>query len=120
MIMAKRNGSVKLKVGRKSMTLRFSTNAMVLFEDTHDVPFTRVMEYFERAGQGDISFKAMRALLYAGLSDEHDISLEQAGELIDEIGFAVAMEKVAEAIMLAFPEQEEPAGNGPPEGTGTG
>lgn len=109
--MTKKRGAVSFKAGGETYKLKFSTNAMVLFEETHGVDFTKVQDYFDQASHGAISFKAMRALLYAGLSDNHGITIEAAGGLIDELGFTDAMVKVAEAIQAAFPKPERKSGN---------
>jgi len=48
---------------------------------------------------------AIRALLWAGLQRHHaGVNLQQAGDVIQELGMAKAAEIVGQAFMSAFPE----------------
>lgn len=103
-------GAVTLAVGDTQHSLRFSTNAMVLFEETYGQNFTSVESFARGVDVGSVSFRCLRALIYAGLSDDTDITLKQAGAVIDDVGFPEAMRVVLEAVRIAFPEPEEDQG----------
>lgn len=100
--MAKANGKVKLN---EEYYLRFGTNAMVEFEEEAGDNFMKVAANME---QGNVSFKMLRTLVWAGLLDcDEEITPKQAGAVIDEVGFSVVVEKVGEAIKSAFPSADE-------------
>lgn len=58
------------------------------------------------------SFTTIRALVWAGLKKHHGKSLDEAGEIIAEVGFGEAAEAVSAAMQSAFPEPKGKAGNG--------
>ncbi len=104
-------GSVTLTVGEAEHSLRFTTNAIVLFEETYGQNFTAVESFARSVDVGSVSFRCLRALIYAGLSDSADITLKQAGAIIDEVGFPKAMGAALEAVQAAFPEPEQKPGD---------
>lgn len=57
------------------------------------------------------SFTTIRALVWAGLKKHHGKTLEEAGGIIAEVGFAAAAEAVSAAMASAFPEPKGKAGN---------
>lgn len=90
----KHRGEVELKAGDKTYVLRYTTNALVRLEDELGKPATVL---------GD-SFREARALFWAGLLHAHpEITVEQAGEIMDEVGLTEAVQKAGEALRLAFP-----------------
>lgn len=96
--MAKANAKIKLN---EELYLRYGTNAMVEFEDATDEDFLNVTTKMER---GNVSFKMLRSLVWAGLLDQNeDATQKEAGNIIDEIGFEKVIEKAGEAISAAFP-----------------
>lgn len=108
----KRQGFVALRAGDRALTLRFSNNAMCLYEELSGGPFTDVLKLFEGAKTGTLHFSAIRNLLVAGLSDTLEVTPREAGEIIDEAGLELTVEKIGEAIEAALPVRKEtPAGN---------
>ena len=57
------------------------------------------------------SVTTVRAILWGGLKRKHDVSIEQAGdimsELVDKDGISGLSEKLGAALMAAFPESSE-------------
>ncbi|HEY8342927.1 MAG TPA: hypothetical protein VIK75_08050 [Calditerricola sp.] len=90
----KHRGEVELKAGDKTYVLRYTTNSLVRLEDELGKPAMELGESFHEA----------RALFWAGLLHAHpDLTMEQAGEIMDEVGFTEAVLKATEALKLAFP-----------------
>ena len=112
--MADPRGTVTLKDGSKEWPLRFSTNAMCRFEaDAGE----SIIASATRLQDGDVTFTSLRLFLAAGLG----VSVEEAGDVMDAVGFAQAMQKVAEAFALALPaEDESSSGDEPEVGNGKG
>jgi hypothetical protein len=87
--------SVPIELGGKTRNLRFSFNALCLLEDTLGLPIAEIGE----ALSGSVKLGTVRALLYAGLSDEDEtLTLKQVGRLID----SSRLGELAEAIRKAF------------------
>ena len=106
--MAKPYVTIELDKPRK---LRFGMNALCALEDMLKMPMTKFSSL-------DIGFKEMRAMLWAGLqADDKSISLEQVGDLADEAGQDYVMQKVNEAINLAYGGKGK-NNQGPVVGTG--
>lgn len=103
-------GAVTLTVGEDEHSLRFSTNAMVLFEEAYGQNFTAVEAFARSVDVGSVSFRCLRALIYAGLSDSSEVTLKEAGAIIDKIGFPKAMGAALEAVQVAFPEPDQKPG----------
>lgn len=113
--MSRQRGFVALKGADRNLSLRFSTNAMCVYEDLSGDRFTDILELFNSMQSGSISFKHCRWLMFAGLSDtEAELTLEDAGEIMDAIGLEGSVEAVGQAIELAFPDgkKDEKPGNG--------
>lgn len=99
-------GEVELKAGDSTYTLRYSIDAICRLEAQIGKPFGKIA--MDMTDDNTASVTLARALLHAALFDRHpEITVEKAGELISECGGVVAvMNKVSEAIVLAFPPQE--------------
>lgn len=86
--------SVLIKLDRPRQ-LRMDTNALVLVEDLLDRPVTKL--------DTNMGFRELRVILWAGLRHEDkNLSLEDAGDLIDEGGFTYVSDKITEAMTLSF------------------
>jgi hypothetical protein len=110
--------NVTLTVGERTYTVRFDTNALASLEQLLG---TSVPEIFKRVGSGLGLMVEMRAILWAGLRRHHaGITLEQAGDLIDEAGgVGDVFTSLRSAIRSAIPGmEEEPADPLPAVGTG--
>ena len=87
--------------------LRFTTNALCRLEERTGKSLEIVLSETGMDGRRTTAF---RALLWAGIGT---VTLETAGEIIDEIGFAEVDRIIAEGLKLAFPPKEQSAeGNG--------
>lgn len=106
-------GEVAFEAGEQTRTLRFDTNAICIAEEDLDLGVDQIIS---RLNSGRLS--VVRVLYRAGLVG--NVTLPQAGEIIDELGHARAMELLSEALALAFPKADD---SGPPpkgEKVGTG
>ena len=99
-------GEIEFTVGGKTYTLYFSINAMCELEDAlggNVVELATLM-----ADSSKVSIKNVRTVFWAGLRDHHEaMSITDAGRLMSEMGVAQAMELVAKAFTLAFPDGGE-------------
>jgi len=103
----------------KERHIRFSFNALCLLEDTLGLPISDIGE----ALGGAVKLSTIRALLYAGLSDEDPaMTLRQAGALIETGRLTEIADAIRRAFEAAFArEDDEPkkaAGAKPKPGTG--
>jgi hypothetical protein len=96
--------------------LRFDANALVAVEEVLGRPLQEIIPPDEGRASRQVGFREMRALLWAGLLHEDpQLTLQQAGELLDLKQMNDIMAKVNEAITAAFPEavkDEDAAKNG--------
>jgi hypothetical protein len=98
----KHKGECTFELDGKTYTLRYSTNALCELEAILEMPFNRVLMDFV---DGKHSVINARAMFYAGLTEFHkDVSISDAGKLLDGIGLQKGVEKLNEAIGLAFPD----------------
>ena len=114
----KERGEVAFEAGDKTYTLRFSIDAMCQMEEATGKGVVAITQEF--ADPGKIRMATARAALWAALHEAHpELTLKDAGELIPAGGgLQVVLQKVSEAILLAFPKAE---GNArPPKAVKTG
>ena len=79
----------------KSYQLRYNFNSLALLEDVLGVPVTAVGD--------NPGIKEIRALLWAGLLHQHkDLSLNDAGDIADGVGFSELPELVSTALSKAL------------------
>jgi len=128
--MTKQSVSIQLD---KKRSLRFNTNAICVLEEELDISFFKVIELFgisfddadfaeKIAKKGadalspkeaidmasKIQLKSLRALLWVALlHEDKELTLEQAGDLMDTIDSIVLIEKILEAYTLAIPVGEK-------------
>lgn len=99
--------------------LRFDANALVALEEVLGRTIQEIIPTEADRAAREVGFREMRALLWAGLlHDDPQITLTEAGKLLDLDRMGDIMGKVNEAIAAAFPQPEgEPSKNGtaPPE-----
>lgn len=100
-------GEVDLKTASASYTLALGINEIIIVENLLDVSIVDIASWF--GDRSRFRLGSIRAVLFAALSRHHDgISLEQAGEIIGEVGLDVAVDKLGQAIQAAFPEAKTP------------
>lgn len=110
-------GEIAFEAGGVERKLRFDTNAICMVEEDLDLS---VAEIAARLNAGRLS--VVRAALRAGLVGGGDLTatLREAGEIIDEITYARAVDLLSQAFALAFPPPEEGARPQKGGGAGTG
>lgn len=101
------------KSGGEGWKLAFTTNAMCAYEDETGKDFTSVAGALAGAGEGRISMRVMRTILWAGLLEyQEGTTMRDAGEVLDACGMTQVGGAIAAAIRLAFPEAKDSSGNG--------
>lgn len=98
-------GEVPFTADGVDWTLRYSTNALCAIEAMVGKPVPALVEEL----QATPSLTTMRAMFAGGVKPA--ITQEQAGELIDTLGFDKAGELVGAALALAFPAEKAGAAN---------
>ncbi|MFO7274412.1 MAG: hypothetical protein DIU55_006040 [Bacillota bacterium] len=98
-------GEVELKAGSQTFILRFTTNALVKLEDEVGKPVQEL----------GTSMREARALVWAALLHAFpNLTLEQAGDIMDVAGWNNAVQKASEALSLAFGAGEAQGQGNPP------
>lgn len=101
-------GEVAFEAGGRTRTLRLDTNAMCELEAEFDLSIMRVLAHLELGRMTDI-----RRIFRAALDGEP--SLEEATEIIDEIGgYMAAADLLEKTVRAAFPSAEAANGSRPP------
>lgn len=91
----KHRGEVEILLDQ-TRKLRYTTNALAELEDALGKPVTQL-------NQEETGIKTIRAMLWAGLLHETpDLTINEAGELMNHTDLTTISEKVTEAITLAF------------------
>lgn len=105
----KQKGEVELG----DYTLRYSINALCELEDASGMS---AMQLANTLGDEEsFSVKTLRLMVWGGLVDNHeDITLKQAGEIINDLGAPKIMEAINKAFELSMPDAED--GEKPDEG----
>lgn len=95
-------GDVGFEVGDQSYTLRYTINALCEMEGALGMG---VQDFCRHLVAGDVRLTNIRAAFWAGLRSHHpDLSLAQAGDLLQKMGGAErALVLIGEAMALAFP-----------------
>ena len=103
--MANARGIVRFEAGGDNYKLQFTTNAWCELEDQAGAPMG---EFLVGLGEGGLSFRRFRLLIWAGLIEHHpNIDLRGAGALIDQMGGVAKISPlVEEAVLASVPEAE--------------
>lgn len=106
-------GAVALETSDGIRSLRFSTNSICELEDHFGgKPIMEIVSELE--DESRVSMKMVRAVIWGALiADWPEASLEDAGNILDEVGIDVMTGKLGEALRRFFPEAQE--GGNPPE-----
>lgn len=118
-------GETSVEIGGKTYVLCYGMNACAELENHLGRSFPEIVAELQswKENPERIRVTTVRALLWAGLRRRHSsVTLEQAGDLIDEIGFSNVWQPVNEAFERAWPDPDEAETKGqrPTNGTGTG
>lgn len=119
-------GEASFDLGGKKYTLCFNNDALVQLEDQLDrgiVAITSEVQLWTKEPER-IRLKWIRALLWAGLRKHHpNMSIEDAGELIEQSDATTVLNAVGDAMQKAFGSSVETKSDRPTNGassTGTG
>jgi hypothetical protein len=106
-------GEVAFDALGQGWTLKLGTNAMCEIEDATGKTFSEVGEIMGDPAR--VTIRMMRTVFWGALRDHHeDVTLKQAGTIIDAIGMQEAGRLIGEAFQAAMPDQKEGA-SGPPK-----
>ena len=100
-------GGVTFDALGKPREFKFTTNAICRLEERAGKSLQEVLADTAEGGRRTVAF---RLLMWAGLGD---LTLDDAGDIMDDIGLAEVDRIIAEGLKLAFPAKEPSAeGNG--------
>jgi len=102
-------GSVTFEADGKTYTLHYSTNALCELESLAGESVMRIAA--QMADSDGVRLGMVRNLIWAGLRDHHpEVTVEDAGRIMDALGLDKAGSLVAEAFILAFPQATKAGG----------
>lgn len=104
------NADRQIVIGDNRYTLRFSVRAMAALQDHYQLPsLTAVGEKLQDSD--NLSVKDMVAMLWAGLRTHHrDVSLEDALDMLDEMGLENMQSMLGDAMQGAMPDADPATG----------
>ena len=95
-------GEASFDIEGKAFRVRFSWNAAAEYEEAAGKALSDALLDIARE---KLSARSLRAMLWAGLQEHHpDVTLRQAGEMIDAMGRAEAQRVMGVALRYFFPE----------------
>jgi Phage tail tube protein, GTA-gp10 len=94
-------GEVAIDVDGKAHVLRFDTNRLCDLEDIFGLSVNEVIDLLK--DDKKVRIGTVRKLVWAGLGGKEAMTLQEAGDVVSALGVQGAMEKVGEAMTLAFP-----------------
>lgn len=103
--MSSKRGAVVFEACGSNHTLAFTMNNMVRYQDVAGETLLAACTLIEQ-DPGDM--RRLRRLFWAGLGSD-TLTQDQAGELMDDLGFEGCVELIAQAAQAAFPQAEEAA-----------
>ncbi len=99
----KHKGEVLLQIDGTDYIMRLGMNELCEIETVTGVKMADLNDELASA-----SASMVRAVVWAGLcGGGHDITLSDAGNLIDAFGLSNISEKLSDAFLVAFPAEEE-------------
>lgn len=106
-------GQVELKAGDKTYTLQFTVNAICELEARLGLGIAKIAKTMSEPAEVSLTFA--RALAWAALRSHHpNLTLDQAGDIVQEVGMTETIDQVGLAFMAAFPPPKEVEGTGGP------
>lgn len=102
-------GEVTLKAGDEEYTLLFGSNAMAALEEKLDMGMQSIAALFSQ----DIRIGTLRSMLWAALSEHHDLNEREVGTLMDKAGVEAVGVAIGEAFTLALPKGDAKGKAGP-------
>mgnify|MGYP003643760739 CR=1 FL=1 len=102
-----KRGTINFIADGADMTARLSTNAMAAYQDKTGEQFVVGLDMLSKS-PGDIV--RLRNLFWAAIVG--DYSMEEVGDLIDDIGMGEVVEIIGQAVQAAFPASVVDMGKG--------
>lgn len=110
----KQRGELQIVVGEKTYVMRLTTNCACQMESASGRPFDQVI-----AGSLRGSLSDLRLFLWASLlSRQPEMTLEQVGDVIDEIGPKALKQQLDDLVALNSAEMSKAGSENPPEAQG--
>lgn len=104
-------GEASFETEGRTYRLHYTWNAAADFEEVAGRPLSDALLDVARE---KLSAKSLRAMLWAGLQEHHEeVTLKEAGRLIDRIGRREAQRVMGVALRYFFPELEPEEGKAP-------
>lgn len=101
MMANRERGEVSFEADGKTWTLSFGTNAICGLEAEMDKPAGAIFASLD----GSVDFRTFRSVFRAGLARHHKgLKLDEAGDLIDEVGLSEAARLVGESVKASMPD----------------
>lgn len=98
-------GEVSFKSGEETYTLRYDANTLCEVEDAFDMGVNKIATLLQ--DQEKLRLSHIRLVFHLGLKENHpNLSLEDAGRLISEVGMGEAAELFARAFSASFPDPQ--------------
>jgi hypothetical protein len=113
------HGEVEIQAGGKKLTFRLGVNEMIAIQN--DFGLADKDEEFALALQQLSGFKRPRMVIYHGLlAHQPEITIEEAGDIMTELGMPRCERTIEEAVRWALPEKEpvDPKKGGKPRPSG--
>jgi hypothetical protein len=96
-------GEIGFEAEGKRYTLMYSINALCMLESEFSDVSADIGALI--GGKSGKRMTTLRTVFWAGLSDYHpELSKKEVGDIMTSLGFMPSLNKVTEAIVLAFPE----------------
>ncbi|ARR55331.1 hypothetical protein HY78_18735 [Rhizorhabdus wittichii DC-6] len=95
------DGTIAFEAQGKARSLRFTVNALCLLEDKLEKSTLDIATEL----QFNPRITTVRAMFWAGGGD-HDMTLGQVGEMVDDLGIEKAIDIARRAFAAAFPDED--------------
>lgn len=104
-------GEVEIVLGDRTLIFRLGVNEMIAIQDA--LGLADDDQKFLGALSNLRSFKAVRTIIHAGLTrNQPELTPEQAGDVVTEIGMVKIAEIIQQALHWALPEKKPGAAGG--------
>lgn len=99
MSLSRKRGAIEFEAAGKPFVLRLTTNAQVRFKEAQGRSIIKALAEMETSADPDLG--AIRAMFQHCLTPE--VTADEAGDIMDEVGILEAARLIAEAASLAYP-----------------
>jgi hypothetical protein len=105
-------GEVAFEAGGVRYVLRLGINEMITLMVAWKLPPSAGVEFFQRLGELTSLVELREVFLHGLRRDKPEITVEDAGDVLTQIGFARAGDLITEAIRWACPPAQDDADPG--------